>query len=163
MTGATLTGADATEIEGTGRFTGSRRAGFTFVVLGGLAAVLFGARTPAGVTARFVCSDGSNDPEFVAHAGPASQGTILTGLFGPATDEFAVHYQTAFGTAPGAYSVDAYDIATIMVTGISSGVTDRGGMIGYFRTYDGQGLAKNYRWDASGELTDPILWLYQVR
>ena len=117
----------------------------------------------AGVTARFVCSDGSNDPEFVAHAGPASQGTILTGLFGPATDEFAVHYQTAFGTAPGAYSVDAYDIATIMVTGISSGVTDRGGMIGYFRTYDGQGLAKNYRWDASGELTDPILWLYQVR
>ena len=117
----------------------------------------------AGVTARFVSGDGSNDPQFVAHAGPASQGTILTGLFGPATDEFAVHYQTAFGTAPGAYSVDAYDIATIMVTGISSGVTDRGGMIGYFRTYDGQGLAKNYRWDASGELTDPILWLYQVR
>ena len=117
----------------------------------------------AGVTARFVSGDGSNDPQFVAQAGPASQGTILTGLFGPATDEFAVHYQTAFGAAPGAYSVDAYDIATIMVTGISSGVTDRAGMIGYFRTYDGQGLAKNYRWDASGELTDPILWLYQVQ
>ena len=79
----------------------------------------------AGVTARFVSGDGSNDPQFVSQAGPASQGTILTGLFGPAPDEFAVQYQTAFGVAPGAYSVDAYDIATIMVTGISSGVTDR--------------------------------------
>ena len=62
------------------------------------------------------------------------------------------------------YSVDAYDLATIMVTGISSGqVTDRASMIKYFSTYDGEGLAKTYKWDSSGELAVANPWLYEVK
>ena len=51
-----------------------------------------------------------------------------------------------------------------MLTGIASGdVTDRASMIEYFKTYDGEGLAKSYKWDSSGELAVANPWLYQVQ
>ncbi len=118
----------------------------------------------AGVTAAFVAGDGVNDPQFVDQAGKASKDAILTCPCGPAPDDFAAQYKAAFNIAPGVYSVDAYDLATIMVTGIAAGkVTDRASMIEYFKTYDGQGLAKSYRWDSSGELAVANPWLYQVQ
>jgi branched-chain amino acid transport system substrate-binding protein len=60
--------------------------------------------------------------------------------------------------------VDAYDLATIMVTGIASGkVTDRASMIEYFKTYSGQGVAKEYKWDSTGELATANPWIYEVQ
>jgi len=118
----------------------------------------------AGVTAQFVSGDGTNDAQFVAQAGEASNESILTCPCGPAPSDFASKYQSEFNIAPGVYSVDAYDLATIMVTGIASGkVTDRASMIEYFKTYDGQGVAKTYKWDSSGELAVANPWLYQVQ
>jgi branched-chain amino acid transport system substrate-binding protein len=118
----------------------------------------------AGVTAQFVSGDGTNDPQFVSQAGNASKDAILTCPCGPAPSDFASKYQAQFNIAPGVYSVDAYDLATIMVTGIASGkVTDRASMIEYFKTYDGQGIAKTYKWDSSGELAVANPWLYQVQ
>ncbi len=118
----------------------------------------------AGVTATFISGDGTNDPQFVSQAGEASKGAILTCPCGPAPDAFATTYQAAFNIAPGVYSVDAYDLATIMVTGISEGkVTDRASMIDFFKTYDGVGLAKTYKWDSSGELATANPWLYEVK
>jgi branched-chain amino acid transport system substrate-binding protein len=118
----------------------------------------------AGVTAEFVSGDGTNDPQFVEQAGEASKDAILTCPCGPAPDDFAATYETEFNIAPGVYSVDAYDLATIMVTGISEGkVTDRASMIEFFKTYDGQGVAKAYKWDSSGELAVANPWLYQVQ
>jgi branched-chain amino acid transport system substrate-binding protein len=118
----------------------------------------------AAVQAQFVAGDGSFDAQFVAQAGQASNGAILTCPCGAHPAAFADRYQTAFNTAPGVYSVDAYDLATIMVTGIASGaVTDRTSMIEHFKTYNGQGLGKTYQWDSNGELTDPVSWLYHVQ
>ncbi len=118
----------------------------------------------AGVTAPFVAGDGVNDPQFVDQAGEASKDAILTCPCGPAPEDFAAQYQEAFNIAPGVYSVDAYDLATIMLTGIASGdVTDRASMIEYFKTYEGEGLAKSYKWDSSGELAVANPWLYQVQ
>ena len=97
-------------------------------------------------------------------AGASSKGALLTCPCGPAPAAFATTYQTFAGIAPGVYSVDAYDLATIMVTGISSGkVTDRASMIEYFKTYDGEGLAKTYKWDSSGELATANPWVYEVQ
>ena len=118
----------------------------------------------AGVTAQFVSGDGTNDPQFVSQAGNSSKDAILTCPCGPAPADFASTYKAQFNIAPGVYSVDAYDLATIMVSGISSGkVTDRASMIQYFKTYDGQGVAKTYKWDSSGELAVANPWLYQVQ
>jgi branched-chain amino acid transport system substrate-binding protein len=118
----------------------------------------------AGVTAQFVAGDGVNDQHFVDQAGQSSDGAILTCPCAPATAQFVSDYEALNNIAPGIYSVEAYDLATIMVTGIASGkVTDRASMIQYFKTYNGQGLAKNYQWDSSGELAQQNPWVSQVK
>ena len=39
-----------------------------------------------------------------------------------------------------------------MLTGIDSGITDRAALVDYVKNYDGLGLARHYKWDATGEL-----------
>lgn len=111
----------------------------------------------------FVAADGANDPQFVEQAGSAATDAYLSCPCGPAPDEFATAYTEAFDQAPGVYSVEAYDLATIILSGIDSGVSDRAGMIDYVRNYDGQGLARHYKWDANGELASALIWIYQVK
>ncbi|MBD5784963.1 branched-chain amino acid ABC transporter substrate-binding protein [Cellulosimicrobium terreum] len=115
-----------------------------------------------GVDLPFVSADGTNDPQFVSQAGPAADGAILSCPCGPAPDEFAASYEETNGQAPGVYSVEGYDLATIMLTGIASGVTDRAGMIDYVKNYSGEGLARTYEWDDTGELASALIWIYEV-
>lgn len=117
----------------------------------------------AGVTATFVSADGTNDPQFVAQAGAASKDAVLSCPCGPAPDAFAAQYETSAGQAPGVYSVEGYDLATVMLTGIDSGVTDRAALIDYVKNYDGEGLARHYKWDAQGELAASTIWIYKVQ
>lgn len=116
----------------------------------------------AGVSARFVAGDGVNDPEFRARAGAAALGALVSCPCGPMPDDFAAVYTASFGVAPGVYSAEAYDLATIMVSGIDSGIADRAGLIDYVKRYDGQGVAHHYRWDSTGELDSPMIWAYTV-
>ena len=64
--------------------------------------------------------------------------------------QFATDYQAKFNVAPGVYSVEAYDLTTIMLLGIDSGVKDRAGLVNYVKNYDGDGLARHYKWDVDG-------------
>ncbi|MBD8058240.1 branched-chain amino acid ABC transporter substrate-binding protein [Cellulomonas sp. JH27-2] len=116
-----------------------------------------------GVTAAFVSADGTNDPEFVKQAGSAAKGAYLSCPCGPAPEKFAADYQAKFSVASGVYSVEAYDLATIMLKGIDSGVKDRAGMVDFVKNYDGDGLARHYKWDANGELASALIWIYQVK
>jgi len=116
-----------------------------------------------GVTAAFVSGDGTNDPQFVKQAGSAAKDAYLTCPCGPAPADFASKYQAQFNIAPGVYSVEAYDLATIMLKAIDSGVKDRAGMVAFVKSYDGQGLAKAYKWDSTGELAQAGTWVYQVK
>ncbi len=116
-----------------------------------------------GVTAPFVSGDGVNDPQFVKQAGKASDGAILSCPCGPAPDEFAAAYEALNGQAPGVYSVEGYDLTTIMLKGIASGVTDRAGMLNFVKSYNGEGLARTYQWDATGELSAALIWIYKVK
>jgi branched-chain amino acid transport system substrate-binding protein len=116
-----------------------------------------------GVTATFVSDDGTNDPQFVTQAGDAAKGAYLTCPCGPAPSDFATKYKAAAGIAPGVYSVEGYDLATIMLKGIDSGVKDRAGMIAYVKSYNGDGIGKHYQWDSTGELASANTWVYQVK
>ncbi|NNG34532.1 branched-chain amino acid ABC transporter substrate-binding protein [Nakamurella aerolata] len=116
----------------------------------------------ADVKATFVSADGTNDPQFVKQAGNAASGAILTCPCGPAPADFAKKYQDLNKIAPGVYSVDAYDLTTIMLKGIDSGITDRAKLIDYVKSYEGQGLAKDYKWDDTGELAVANPWVYKV-
>jgi branched-chain amino acid transport system substrate-binding protein len=117
----------------------------------------------AGVEAPFVSADGVNDPQFVDQAGAAAEGAVLSCPWGPAPAEFATAYEASSGQAPGVYSTEGYDLTTIILTGIDSGVADRAALIDYVKNYDGEGLARNYKWDATGELEASLIWIYKVQ
>ncbi|MBF6351666.1 branched-chain amino acid ABC transporter substrate-binding protein [Nocardia flavorosea] len=114
------------------------------------------------VEATFVSADGTNDPQFVSQAGDAATGAVLSCPCGPAPEEFATAYQELHGQAPGVYSVEAYDLATILATGIDAGKLTRPDLLEYVRGYNGDGLARHYEWDADGELSAALIWVYQV-
>lgn len=117
----------------------------------------------AGVTATFVSADGVNDPQFVSQAGNSSQGAILSCPCGPAPDQFKSDYEALNGQPPGVYSVEAYDLTTIMLLGIDSGQVTRPQLVDYVRNYDGNGLARHYQWSPNGELASALIWIYEVK
>ncbi|MGW0043842.1 branched-chain amino acid ABC transporter substrate-binding protein [Rhodococcus sp. NPDC003348] len=116
-----------------------------------------------GVTALFSSGDGTNDPEFVKQAGESSKEAILTCPCIPAPDALAEQYEALNGQAPGVYSVEGYDLTTIMLAAIDSGVKDRAGMLDFVRNYNGQGVGKRYQWNAQGELANALIQIYEVK
>lgn len=116
-----------------------------------------------GVKAVFVGPDGVNDPEFVKQAGSAAKGATLTCPCGPAPDKFAKDYTAFNNQAPGVYSVEAYDIATILAKGIDAGKLTRPDLLDYVKNYEGDGLGRHYKWNANGELSSALIWIYTVK
>ena len=68
-----------------------------------------------------------------------------------------------FGQAPGTYSMEAYDAATILLAGIDSGAVTRDALLNFVTNYDGQGLARQYKWNDKGELNSNMIWIYKVQ
>ncbi|MBF6357902.1 branched-chain amino acid ABC transporter substrate-binding protein [Nocardia higoensis] len=116
-----------------------------------------------GVDAVFVGPDGVNDPQFLSQAGSAATGAVLTCPCGPGPEQFAKDYQELNGQAPGVYSVEAYDLATIMAKGIDSGKVTRPDLLEFVRAYDAPGLARQYKWSPDGELANAQIWIYEVK
>ncbi|RPA63536.1 branched-chain amino acid ABC transporter substrate-binding protein [Gordonia oryzae] len=117
----------------------------------------------AAPNVTFASGDGTNDPQFVAQAGDSAKGAYLSCPCGPAPATLAKEYQAAFNQASGVYSVQAYDIASIMMKGIEKGNTTRSKLLEFIRTYKGQGLAGPYSWTPDGELSSSLIWVYQVK
>ena len=117
----------------------------------------------AGYTGLFAGPDGLKDPQFVKAAGESADGAVLSCPCGPAAGGFAEQYTAKFGQPPGTYSVEAYDAATILLKGIDGGATTRAALLDFVRAYDGQGVARQYQWTGTGELTSNLIWIYRVQ
>ncbi|MDY6809547.1 MAG: branched-chain amino acid ABC transporter substrate-binding protein [Actinomycetota bacterium] len=117
----------------------------------------------AGYQETFVSGDGANDPQFTAQAGDSATGAILSCPCGPAPDQFKSDYEAAFNQAPGVYSVEAYDLASILMKGIAEGNLTRPELLSYVSDYQGSGLARPYEWSPTGELTSSLIWVYEVK
>lgn len=117
----------------------------------------------AGFTGLFVGPDGLKDPQFVQAGGQSAKDAVISCPCGPASGAFVDEYTTEFGQAPGTYSVEAYDAATILLKGIDAGAVSRPALLGFVKAYDGQGLARKYHWTDNGELTSNLIWIYRVR
>jgi branched-chain amino acid transport system substrate-binding protein len=125
----------------------------------------------AGVTAKFVAPDGSEDPGFIVAAGAAAaEGAILTAPSAPATivsggTQFIADYQDKFKVDPALYSVEAYDATNIILAAIKAGNTTRKTINDYLNTnVDYQGLAKHYKFDSKGELSGTLqVYAYTVK
>ncbi|WP_051499164.1 branched-chain amino acid ABC transporter substrate-binding protein [Nocardia sp. BMG51109] len=116
-----------------------------------------------GVTATFISDDGAKDDEFVKQAGNASKDALLSCPCGPAPDKFTTDYKALNGFDPGTYSTEGYDLTTIVLKGIAAGKVSRPDLVEYARSYDGEGLARHYKWDQTGELSNALIWMYQVK
>ena len=75
---------------------------------------------------------------------------------------FTQAYQQAYGVAPQTYSAEAYDSATILLSGIDKGANSRPALLNYVKTYNGQGLTKKFQWQPNGELSETPVYVYRV-
>ena len=126
------------------------------------AALLVQQLRNAEVTATFAGGDGLKDAQFVKQAGQAAKDAVISCPCAPASGPFADAYTKKWGQAPGTYSAESYDVATIQLKGIDSGHTTRPALLDFVRNYKGQGVARKYQWDSTGELSTTLIWMYKV-
>ena len=117
----------------------------------------------SGYTGLFAGPDGLKDPQFVKAAGQAAQGCGAVLPVRPGHRCLRRGLTEAFGQAPGTYSIEGYDLTTILLNGIDSGAHTRPALLDFVRGYDGQGVARKYQWTDNGELTTNLIWIYKVQ
>jgi branched-chain amino acid transport system substrate-binding protein len=121
----------------------------------------------AGVKATFVSDDGVNDEGYIKTAGDAAaEGAVVTCPCAPpekATGSFAADYQKAYGVAPGTYSGEGYDAATIFLKAVDAGKTSRADVLSFVKSYDGDGVTKHIKFDDKGEVSGVTIWAYKVQ
>ena len=109
-----------------------------------------------GFKGTFVSADGTKDPQFVKQAGEASKDAILSCPCGPATGDVRrrvqeeVQQRRRAPTAPRA-TTWARSCSRASTPARSPGPT----LLDFVRNYNGQGVARNYQWTATGELDRP--------
>ncbi|MET4144447.1 branched-chain amino acid ABC transporter substrate-binding protein [Arthrobacter sp. UYCo732] len=118
-----------------------------------------------GFTGTFVAPDGVKDDQFIKQAGDASSNSYFTCpcIPGELIPDFASAYkELSKGTEPGTYSIEGYDAATVLLSGIDAGKQSRADLLAWVKAYDKDGLSKHYKWDAKGELQAPTVYGYKV-
>ena len=118
-----------------------------------------------GFKGTFIGPDGVKDDQFLKLAGDSSKNAYFTCpcIPGELIKEFSTAYKGVSGNKePGTYSVEGYDAATVLLSGIDKGKTTRPALKDYVKTYDAQGLSKKYKWDATGELAELPVYGYRV-
>jgi branched-chain amino acid transport system substrate-binding protein len=125
-----------------------------------------------GVRVRFLSGDGSLDQGFVTAAGAAgAEGAQLTCACKLATEdaggklgEFAKDYKSLNGAAPGTYSTEGYDSASILIKGIKEGKTDRRALLDYVENLGSfEGVGKNISFEANGNIKATGVFVYEVK
>jgi branched-chain amino acid transport system substrate-binding protein len=117
-----------------------------------------------GYKGAFVGPDGVKDDQFIAQAGDASANAYFTCpcIPGELIPSFESAYKSAFNAEPGTYSIEGYDVTTILLSGIDKGDTTRPKLLDYVKNYDADGLSKHYKWNSKGELATPAVYGYEV-
>lgn len=117
-----------------------------------------------GFKGSFVGPDGLKDDQFIKQAGDASANAFFTCpcIPGELIPSFATAYQKLANAAPGTYSIEGYDAATVLLAGIDAGKQDRAGLLSWVKSYDADGLSKHYKWNDKGELQAPTVYGYKV-
>lgn len=119
-----------------------------------------------GYKGVFVGPDGVKDPAFVQQAGSASGNAVFTC---PCTDgslipSFSSAYEAVSGgKAPGTYSLEGYDAATVLLKGIAAGNQTRSALLNFVKNYNANGLSKHLQWTATGELESSAVYGYKVQ
>ncbi|MEV0127070.1 ABC transporter substrate-binding protein [Dactylosporangium sp. NPDC050688] len=78
--------------------------------------------------------------------------------------DYASRYQAAYKASAGYYGPEAYDGANILLAGFTAGKGSRADMLAFVAKYEGKGVARSYKFSATGDLTvpDPVIWSYKI-
>lgn len=123
-----------------------------------------------GVQATFVSSDGSLDPQLVEQAGDAAEGAVIScpcnlasaDAEDPELAEFAEAYEAEFG-APGTYSSEGYDAATLFLNAISEGNTDSASINEYLAGASLEGVSKPISFNEQGALAEALIYMHEIQ
>nr|WP_246002980.1 branched-chain amino acid ABC transporter substrate-binding protein [Nocardia tenerifensis] len=126
------------------------------------AAALVQQLKQGGVTAAFVTTEGALSTDFPVQARDSALGAIIPCTCAPVTGKFYFDFRTLNTQGAGWNGVEAYDLATIALSGIAAGHRTRADLIDYLRGYEGTGMGRVYRWSATGELMTPGIWIYTI-
>ncbi|MDJ0354689.1 MAG: branched-chain amino acid ABC transporter substrate-binding protein [Actinomycetota bacterium] len=117
-----------------------------------------------GFTGTFVGPDGLKDDQFIKQAGDSSNNAYFTCpcIPGELIPSFESAYKSLNNAEPGTYSIEGYDAATVLLSGIDAGKQSRADLLSWVKSYDKDGLSKHYKWDDKGELQAPTVYGYKV-
>jgi branched-chain amino acid transport system substrate-binding protein len=146
----------------------------------GCTAVFYGGYSPeAGLIRKqmsgaglndvtFLGGDGIKDDTFTGTAGSAGDGTIatcpcasITDSTDPAAQKFVSDFTAKYGSPPGIYAGEGWDIAQMYIAAFKAGKTTRQAITDYFHGLSGyKGLTKSYTFQSNGELDDSSVTIY---
>ncbi len=125
--------------------------------------------TQAGLTnVTMVGGDGIKDDSFTSGAAAAGEGTVAAcpcADISSSTDTkaktFNTDYQAKWGSPPGIYSAEAWDIAQIYIAAFKAGKTTRADITSFVKGLNNfPGLTKSYTFQSSGELDPGSVQIY---
>lgn len=126
-----------------------------------------------GYKGTILSGDGSNDDKFITGAGPANaEGVLLTCPCGdanvdPKAKDFLASYKKVnAGAKPGTYSPEGYDATNALLSvlkDLGDDATDRAKVVEAFRTVKYEGITKTIEFTPNGEVTEKVVFVYQVK
>ncbi len=122
----------------------------------------------AGITAKFICSDGCFNSTYVDEAAPASEGTYV-GAITPdpkivGDKTWWQDYQRVESRNPDTYSVPGYAALAVLAEGVKKANTfDAARVADAIRTLDFNTLVGRVTYDANGDLKEQRVYVFQVR
>lgn len=120
------------------------------------AAVFIKQLRDSGSKAVFAGGDGVFNQEFPKLAGAAAEGSKVTGVGGLAgiSAKLEADFKKKMGVSSGVYSVESYDAANILLSGIKAGNTTRAKMLAYVKAYKGKSVSGNtIKFDKNGDIS----------
>ena len=136
-----------------------KTSGATVVIYTGYysqAAVFIKQLRDSGSKAVFAGGDGVFNQEFPKLAGAAAEGSKVTGVGGLAgiDKKMEADFVKKMGVSSGVYSVESFDAANILLSGILAGKTTRVKMLAYVKAYKGKSISGNtIKFDANGDIS----------
>lgn len=123
----------------------------------------------AGVTAKFVSGDGSQDPKLAEQAGAPANGTLLSctcslavGSSDPAAQKFEKDYTAKYKQPPSTYSSEGFDTMNLLLKGFDAGNTTSAKINDYLKGIDYKGVSKQIKFTDKGELAGDLLFFTEV-
>ena len=162
VAGATVVGGDSvpnTTTDFSPTIAKIKTSGATVVIYTGYysqAAVFIKQLRDSGSKAVFAGGDGVFNQEFPKLAGAAAEGSKVTGVGGLAgvDAKMEADFKKKMGVSSGVYSVESFDAANILLSGIKAGKTTRTAMLAYVKAYKGKSISGNtIKFDANGDIS----------